>query len=407
VRARDHRSKLKDRMAKMPQIVKPRLLSQRLGSGLHPDANLLAAFSEATLPPRERESMLEHLAVCRDCRDVAVLMLPEVEEASPLQAVPVPARWRFVRWAAVAACGAVVGVAGLWQYQHRTQPDVAKLENAAKVENRAPSRPENPPAAVATPEDNAPLVMKSAHQKQHVDAKKAQPEPENGLTARTADTAQPELLAKQSNNETPLQEMQQQPARNLGALSRAKPVDGETGAAVVERADEIRSAGSAAIAGNISPASAAPISPVPATWQIATNGSLQRSQDHGATWQDIAILPDPIVSSDVMARAASSAPAFHARATSAAPAMKASPKLAMRAVYAFGAEVWAGGAGGALFHSVDSGQRWAHVVPASQLRVLTGDIVKISFDDSLHGSVATSTQEVWTTTDGGLSWRQQ
>jgi photosystem II stability/assembly factor-like uncharacterized protein len=109
----------------------------------------------------------------------------------------------------------------------------------------------------------------------------------------------------------------------------------------------------------------------------------------------------------VMARAFSAAPAFHARATSAAPGLRVSPKLAMHAVYAFGVEVWAGGAGGALFHSVDSGQRWAHVVPASQLRVLTGDIVKISFDDSLHGSVTTSTGEAWTTADGGLSWRQQ
>ena len=42
-----------------------------LPSGSHPDANLLAAFVEKSLTERERLQVLEHLAACADCREVA------------------------------------------------------------------------------------------------------------------------------------------------------------------------------------------------------------------------------------------------------------------------------------------------------------------------------------------------
>jgi photosystem II stability/assembly factor-like uncharacterized protein len=39
--------------------------------------------------------------------------------------------------------------------------------------------------------------------------------------------------------------------------------------------------------------------------------------------------------------------------------------------------------------------------------VLTGDVVRIEFPDPQHGTVTTSTPEIWITTDDGQSWQKQ
>ena len=71
------------------------------------------------------------------------------------------------------------------------------------------------------------------------------------------------------------------------------------------------------------------------------------------------------------------------------------------------AEVWAGGSGGALYHTVDGGNRWARVVPSVGGVFLTGDITSIQFYDPRNGTVTTSNAEVWTTPDDGQTWRKQ
>jgi photosystem II stability/assembly factor-like uncharacterized protein len=81
--------------------------------------------------------------------------------------------------------------------------------------------------------------------------------------------------------------------------------------------------------------------------------------------------------------------------------------LTFRAVSAAGAEVWAGGSPGALFHSQDAGIHWTRVFPASGSTGLTGDILTLEFADSLHGKLSTSTSEAWTTADAGQTWQKQ
>ena len=44
----------------------------------HPDADQIGAFVEQALPEHEREQMLDHLAVCAECRAIVALSLPEV-----------------------------------------------------------------------------------------------------------------------------------------------------------------------------------------------------------------------------------------------------------------------------------------------------------------------------------------
>ena len=110
-----------------------------------------------------------------------------------------------------------------------------------------------------------------------------------------------------------------------------------------------------------------------AQWRLTAEGAVQRSLDSGHSWLNA------LVSRDV----------------------------AFRSLCSIKQEVWVGANAGALFHSVDSGQTWNQVQPAAANQKLTSDIVHIEFSDPANGLVSTSTGEVWSTSDGGQSWRRK
>ena len=112
----------------MPEV--PRIVHHRLRTAApetpgqtHPEADVLTAFAEQALPAPERDGVLQHLALCADCRDVVALALPEVHAAIPPMeeetavAVPravigrterrfswaSPSSWAHLRWATLAA----------------------------------------------------------------------------------------------------------------------------------------------------------------------------------------------------------------------------------------------------------------------------------------------------------------
>ena len=72
-----------------------------------------------------------------------------------------------------------------------------------------------------------------------------------------------------------------------------------------------------------------------------------------------------------------------------------------------GADVWAGGSTGALYHSADAGNTWTRVFPTASGATLTGDIVSLEFREPQHGKLSTSSSEVWITSDAGQSWQKQ
>jgi len=372
---------------------------------------MLAAFSEATLRKADRDAVLGHLAVCRDCRDVLVLMLPEAEVGVLRQEAPRPERWRFIRWAAVAACCAVIGVGGLWQLQRHGQRQVAKLETyAVSVQREQLAASSNSRTAAAMESGS---TQKAEEQQSKIGLKKTGPLLRDNVASEEASAGVHDApLAKAYNkldiahdSAAQAPSVENQPARSLEGLVRAKPATGAvTGSATVESYEGDRAAvvpvPAARGAGIAAVALAAP------RWQISPTGSLQRSLDEGVTWQDFTILPTRTGRSNSLSMAWSGEAALASPQPSGGAAPAPSARQAeIRALYTSGSEIWAGGAGGAIFHSQDSGARWVRVVPATQLRALTGDVVKISFDDPLHGSVTTSTKEVWTTSDGGRAWR--
>jgi hypothetical protein len=107
---------------------------------------------------------------------------------------------------------------------------------------------------------------------------------------------------------------------------------------------------------------------VAAQWQVAS-GALERSLDHGATWQTSLRSDRPLL-------------CFAARDN----------------------DVWAGGKAGALFHSADGGSNWTQVNPSAEGRALNADVTRIEARGPTEIVLSTSSGESWTTLDGGKSW---
>jgi Photosynthesis system II assembly factor YCF48 len=153
-------------------------------------------------------------------------------------------------------------------------------------------------------------------------------------------------------------------------------------------------------------------------WMITPTGGLQRSFDEGNSWQDVSVAasPAPPASgrnvSALMATPATEAqqqaPAGQAVAKQTAQKKAAlAPAPVFRVVTSTGSEVWAGGVNAALYHSVDTGNSWIHVVPSAGGATLTGDVIRLEFADPQHGQIVTSTPEIWSTSDGGQTWQKQ
>jgi Carboxypeptidase regulatory-like domain/Putative zinc-finger len=120
-------------------------MSERLQYDLHPDADQISAFVEQALPAHEREQMLDHLAVCPECRAIVALSLPELEETP----VPQPARkpWWSGWVLAWPLAGAVAAVTFFLVYMHRVS-----------ISNQVPAQQQvavsHPPAPAASVEQS-------------------------------------------------------------------------------------------------------------------------------------------------------------------------------------------------------------------------------------------------------------
>jgi len=143
----------------MPNV--PKFVVKRLGeippalAGSHPDADLLTAFAEQSLAGNERALVMEHLAICGDCRDVIALALPATEIIGQTASAGGTARtgwfsWPFLRWGALAAGVVAIISVGVLQYSLRLEDNrVASnvtLKNAPP-EAGASSQPALPQAA--------------------------------------------------------------------------------------------------------------------------------------------------------------------------------------------------------------------------------------------------------------------
>ncbi|HVP54775.1 MAG TPA: YCF48-related protein [Candidatus Eisenbacteria bacterium] len=367
-----------------PELPKPIL--DALGKGPtpaeHPAAELLAAFAERALAGEEERQVTEHLARCGDCREIVFLASSAAQE--PMQqerelvaaaAVMIPQtatkaaqRWRLrLAWAAPVAA-AVLVAAGVVVWQE-SQREPAGLKVASNVESQGGERP-----AATAPEVKAPPLAKSVAvlsapkpEAKSKPAKHAQPEaPE---TVAVGASALPEIQAGGVPSVSGAQSARNEPAKIAigGPVAPAAApaaqgsafAGGEAGAIgyTPSAADQLRFSRAAPVAGAGSPG-----------WRVTPEGHLERSTADGWT------------------------------------RVLANEAAAFRVVAVIGENVWAGGKGGALFHSGDGGQEWKAVALNTPSGGETGTIVAIRFADPQHGLVVTDDGKRWTTSDGGTTW---
>jgi hypothetical protein len=112
----------------------------------HPDENLLSAFAEHALAPKERQSVLEHLSTCTRCRDVVFVAqqasLETADQAKVTPPLPVTAGPRPLWWGSLGVAGvlAVLVIAvPIALYRHRGHAvQIGRQETEARLPMPAP-----------------------------------------------------------------------------------------------------------------------------------------------------------------------------------------------------------------------------------------------------------------------------
>lgn len=379
-------------MAEIPEIVRSRLKQQSAEvSAVHPDANLLAAFAERTLAPRERDVVTEHLARCADCREYLAVAFAAQEREPAAESRLTPARprrrwflaWRWLAPAAVACC--IVAVA-LQYYVHPT-PEKIQIQPALS----SPPPPKPAPAADVTAVNKLqtiaparPAAKKFAVRKFSAPAPPAEAAVVNGALPASPDLVAP---APQANATAVVLQQGRDTLAKAQREARAAGVAGsaQAGAAagfvVAPRENAYSKAKLAAprmmqrVASALEPAAANVRWSINASPDTGGNsrGVVQKSTDAGATWQVVAL----------------------------------SERVSFLAVASAGPHVWAGGSEGALFHSSDGGSHWDQISVAGGNTTLTGSIVHIDAVNPGVVRITTSTGEHWATADGGRTWKQE
>jgi len=418
-------------MEELPKIVVAQLAkgaeNSPFAADSHPDADLLTAFVERSLPERERGDVMGHLAICAPCREIVALAQPELEEAASPVFIPKPSgsRGRLLRWGLFATC-ATLALAVVLRQARDVHPPVVALKRAPESRglpaeaDRADSSVDSGQVASGKsaqlpsllPE---PLPKQAPKIEEYVKSRTGQVEakvrPNQTVTAAATPTqaspAQAQVAVKSRAYEAAAPvaaapEMPQNVAPGNAALGKA--VEAGQGSAQVELAEGARKKSeyaAGAAAGNVVRQENAPVaqkdkdvkeelhaSSAPingralserravrqaALWQLTPAGELQRSFDSGKGWESVSM---------------------------GQPAR-------LRVLALKDLHVWVGGNGGMLFHSGDGGERFAPVIVKDAHASLAGDIVVLEFVDAAQGRLETADHEVWATSDGGQTWQKQ
>jgi hypothetical protein len=143
-----------------------KLVGARLRAGLNaggaecPVAEVLAAFVERSLAPRERASFESHLASCARCQESVAGLVRLIEAETPAavrSAAPAPlrvARPFWPRWAWAGPALAAVLVAGLWytgEFRQILRPAGEIARQTASPPAKGPSAPQAPSPEVKQP----------------------------------------------------------------------------------------------------------------------------------------------------------------------------------------------------------------------------------------------------------------
>jgi hypothetical protein len=447
-------------MTEVPKIVHDRLraasIKQGTGPAPHLDENLLAAFAEQALSAFERDGVIEHLAICGDCREVVALALPaagiaaapiavEAEEAQrmwrgrtrPRDPGPTFFAWPRLRWAALAAGVALAGSVLLMRpWKQDGKQNVATLPPAAQQ------------VAVISPPAFAPQVTPSP-----AESSPAKLSADLPATLARADGAN---LKEGANLKSELQLSNK--ARDRKALSpSAEAFRGAlVGGALVAGKQPMPAAGghpldmpasrvpSEAIEVSAADATVAPVAAPSVEGRLMARNEAPSIAKAKPVPPDLEgndlkktseKTPEKTKTAAVSGAAARQGGNFTYAASLTSSASKASASNATWMIAAgvlqrsfdggqswqsvlhadhsllcyasHDQDVWAGGQAGTLFHSSDGGANWVPVQPSIQRQTLSSDVTGIELRGELRGAseiVVSTNSEVWSSADAGKTW---
>jgi hypothetical protein len=416
-------------MTEVPKIVYDRLRAA-LPEQAHPDADLLTGFAEQALSAAEREGVLQHLALCEDCRDVVALALPAADITPPQTADENGVRttvsqagsraprklslaWPTLRWAALAA-GAVVAAAVLLVHPGKlnqaTPPSANQQVATASPPASSPKIPSSsvpsssvPSSLIATsPTDQSAFLAKTgeAQPKSELQLSKklkagqvVMPSPQAGFGRLLADNKKDSGQADKLSAPADRARAFDYDAGSSQAATEAVEVSGATAAVATEPSAE-----NALMVRNEKPRNGAPaIEKAKPALQEMEGSEEQKAQ--------AAAVPGPAKSlaRNVMSTAKLASPASPTQAHNVTWAITGG--VLQRSVdsgqswqdalhadhpllcYASRDEdVWAGGQAGTLFHSANSGATWAQVQPSVKARQLSSDITHIEVRNEVRNN---------------------
>jgi hypothetical protein len=447
-------------MTEVPKIVYDRLRAARpertwpeqTGTELaHPDADLLTAFAEQALSVTERDGVLQHLALCGDCRETVALALPAVDGvAAPIadgvgavraavSRAGAPHRlvfgWPHLRWAAVAA--AVVVVASVLLVRP------GKL-NQAKPTSVSPQMATNLPPApgprIASSPVASPMAALSTDQPAvaaRTNAARPKSELRSSKRLKAGQVVTPSLPAesgmllaenKIADNKKDSREADKAPAPpstgavvldyNASAIPRSNETvevtaESPTVQAEVSSEDRVMARNNARAIAKAKPAPQIETSQQQNTISAAVS-ELPLQGRNVVSMAQLAAAPSPTrarpvawtIAAGVLQRSLDSGQSWQ-------DALHADHPLLCYASH--DQDVWTGGQAGTLFHSADSGATWVQVQPSIKAQQLSSDVTHIDLRSDVRGNVrssaqiivSTSNNEIWSSADGGKTWQKK
>jgi len=356
----------------------------------HPSPDLLSNFVEHTLDGEENRRVTDHLARCSKCRDIVFLASRATEEpiadkqdwaaaAVPRISPVLLAGAKRRRWVPQLAWALPIAailflVAGLLVRQR-----FAAVQPVPQLASKMASKEVGlPPVAPPHMAESQPSVEFSAP----ISAGKTQPK-----------TARAKNVPRESFDSF--------------AASSNEPVESVAGSAPAKTStpNAIREPATIAIEGPAT--TAAPAAPLVNSFAASEAG---QAGAQPATADKLQLAPRVSISN---ARAIHpqwrvTAEGHLERATAQGwSRVLANQPTIFRVVSVVSDDVWAGGNGGALFHSSDGGQQWKRVPLATSSGGETATIVSIQFDDAQHGVVITEDGSRYSTSDSGVTWTRQ
>ena len=386
--------------------------------GEHPDADLLTAFAEHALGGPERELVLAHLAVCVACREVVSLALPQEAE---MVEVAAPSgswfRWPMLRWTAVAATVIVVGAAVSVLVPRRTANQA--LQEASVPAQKVPSVPSAQNAETREQENKPVGAKRQARQAVAQPSERGAAAKENSkqVAADALSQARNEAVAVQPAP-APVPQIQAgeaQPAksRDLQQMTTleeaAKPEAARKDSALADKDAAKGAAVGGQVAENRYQAAAAPPSPPPpAENQVAPSSELRAKSAGGLPSSGpMALAKAKKLDTTTRWRVSASGAIERSSSGAAWEKVEIDPGVTFRGISSTSGDLWAGGTGGALFHSADAGRTWSRVRVGDEGMWVSEVIVGVDFPNAASGFVTTASGAVWQTQDAGRTWQRR